>query len=510
MFWKRRSVLAAGLVLLAAFCWALGQSLMPDQWRDPADQETVVYSQEDLATAPSEPASQEDLDAFARWYRGRRTAAYPLCALGLAAGAGAIFLLRQKAPMLGPDGAAAALGVWTLLNGGSRYLLNLLDILLENTFSFWPYYLVLPTALRFAMTLALLVCLRELWGWLRGRGGLGWCAVARMAHPWRRPELALALYAAWAALFAVLAFTLAWGNWGGTACFLASASFAGACLWRYGADLGHFQRELDNFQAGRPIVPGNGVFQPAEERLLDIRAQQEQAVRTAITSERFKVELIANVSHDLRTPLTAILGYSELLQKETLTPEGKAQLRRLEQKAAYMNELVENLFDLTKVSSGVAEAKKEEIDLLRLLEQTVGLFDDQLAGAALAVRRSYPSPAIPLITDGARMHQVFANLLSNAIKYAMPGTRIYLEVTAVADGYRVRMTNTASYEMDFQPEEIVQRFARGDKSRSTKGSGLGLAIAQTYTQSVGGSFRVTVDGDQFSAIVTLPKTDRNL
>ena len=103
------------------------------------------------------------------------------------------------------------------------------------------------------------------------------------------------------------------------------------------------------------------------------------------------------------------------------------------------------------------------------------------------------------------MHQVFANLLGNAIKYALPGTRIHLEVKEQPDVLRIRMINTASYEMDFSPEEITQRFVRGDKARTTRGSGLGLAIAQTYTQSVGGRFYVTVDADQFSAIVELPK-----
>lgn len=170
-----------------------------------------------------------------------------------------------------------------------------------------------------------------------------------------------------------------------------------------------------------------------------------------------------------------------------------------------MNELVESLFELTKVSSGVVEAKKEQIDLIRLLEQTIGLFDDQLAEAGLVVRRSYGADSLPLVTDGARMHQVFANLLGNAIKYALKGTRIYLEVRETEHKHLVRMVNTASYEMDFKPEEILQRFARGDKARSTKGSGLGLAIAQTYTESVGGTFRICVDGDQFSAIVELPK-----
>ena len=139
-----------------------------------------------------------------------------------------------------------------------------------------------------------------------------------------------------------------------------------------------------------------------------------------------------------------------------------------------------------------------------------GLFDDRLTAANLTVRRHYEKDALPITTDGARLHQVFANLLGNAVKYTLSGTRIHLQVTESEDTCTVRMTNISSYEMDFSPTEITQRFVRGDKARSTQGSGLGLAIAQTYTESVGGSFRVEIDGEQFSAIVTLPKTERNL
>ncbi len=229
-----------------------------------------------------------------------------------------------------------------------------------------------------------------------------------------------------------------------------------------------------------------------------------------MTSERFKVELITNVSHDLRTPLTSIVGYGELLEGQVLTAQGKEYLTRLNQKAGYMSQLVDSLFELTKVSSGVLPGKMEQLDLVRLLEQTIGLFDDQLSAAGLEVRRRYGTPAMPVVTDGARMHQVFANLLSNAIKYALPGTRIYLEGKELDKQWQIQMTNTASYEMDFTPEQMLQRFARGDKARSTQGSGIGLAIAQTYTESVGGRFQIAIDGDQFRATVLLPKTERNL
>ena len=289
---------------------------------------------------------------------------------------------------------------------------------------------------------------------------------------------------------------------------LVAVGMGGTCLWHYGSGLQHFQVQLDHFQQGTAIEVQPGAMEAAEQQLLIVQNQHREAVKVAVASERFKVDLISNVSHDLRTPLTAIVGYGELLEKEKLSEEGAMQLIRLNQKASYMRELVDSLFELTKVSSGVLECKKEKIDLIRLLEQTIGLMDDQLSLACLTVKRHYASESIPVVTDGSRIHQVFANLLGNAIKYALPGTRIHLEVKDTEENLSVRMVNTASYEMDFDAEDILRRFARGDKARSTQGSGLGLAIAQTYTESVGGSFRVSVDGDQFSAIVTLPKPER--
>ena len=168
-------------------------------------------------------------------------------------------------------------------------------------------------------------------------------------------------------------------------------------------------------------------------------------------------------------------------------------------------DLVDSLFELTKVSSGAVENKEEQIDLIRLLEQTLGLFDDKLKERNLQVRRHYCEDSILIVTDGARLHQVFANLIGNAIKYALSGTRIHLEVKGNPKEMTIRMVNIASYEMDFDPAEIMERFVRGDNARTTSGSGLGLAIARTYTESVGGTFQIEIDGEQFIAVVTLPK-----
>lgn len=520
---KRRNVIALILILFAAVGWTLGQLLLDNQAGGYATETTkplnsieatrvptsipgtIAVEGGTLATdtVPTEPAEV----AAETNYRGIRFLGFALSFFAVAAAGIAILVFSQKNPILGPDGICL---IFAFL-AAAAYISQSIDYIL-----FGSVAATLTTIFGSVTAFAFLTGIRELFGWLRARFSLSWCLVHRIARRCTTPQMSLLVFVGW--IFLSLSGSTCFftantryrpvviGIFG----FLTAAAFGFLCLWRYGSDLDHFRKQLDNYQRGLPITVKDGAFAQTEAQLLDVQAQHEEAVRTAVTSERFKVELIANVSHDLRTPLTSILGYSELLQKETLSPEGQEQLGRLHQKAGYMNDLVESLFELTKVSSGVVESKKEKIDLVRLLEQTIGLFDDQLTNAGLTVRRSYASDTIPVITDGARMHQVFANLLGNAIKYALTGTRIYLEVRETENSYRIRMMNTASYEMDFKPDEIMQRFARGDKARSTKGSGLGLAIAQTYTESAGGSFRVGVDGDQFSAIVELPKTERNL
>ncbi len=509
MFLTRRNVLAYVLILLAAVGWTFGCELLAGGTAEAVSttQPSSIYGtrvsftnaatfSDEAGTEETEAGSQSASEAsHPANSRSKRIFGAALCTLSVILGVTAVFGFRQKTPGIGPDIAALALGFAAFLDS-----------------AFSPGVPVGWAAA--AISVLVLVSAREIWGWIRSRFSLDWCAVRRVAGYCRTPQAALLLYAGWIAGLAAavcVLLILRDARSGAFLCACAAAGLlAGGCLWRYGEDLHHLERQLSAFEAGTQIEVRSGSFSQAEAQLLQVQQQHREAVRKAVASERFKVELIANVSHDLRTPLTAILGYSELLQKETLSADGSRQLARLYQKAGYMNELVESLFELTKVSSGVLECKREEIDLVRLLEQTIGLFDDQLTSAGLCVRRDYESETIPVVTDGGRMHQVFANLLGNAIKYALHGTRIYLQVRETETAFRVRMVNTASYEMGFRAEEIVQRFARGDKARSTGGSGLGLAIAQTYTESVGGTFRVSVDGDQFSAIVELPKTERNL
>lgn len=528
---KHRNSIALLLILLASLCWIWGQELMNENTHGnitstthPLVYETMVSSTAEFYEEHSSLAgsvqnglefsqvSGNDPSDSPSEVPNKNTIGFILSVSAAVSAAIAIFIFWQQTPVLGPDGFCMLIGLGGVFHNAmwnSQMISSLFDAFLSTLQS-------LPIT-NFLVSCIILSALRTLWGWARSRFSPSWFLLHRMTERIPYPQISLLLLAGWILMaFSFMGYQLLWFTYYHRIYPLPFGSMAAAvccgifCLWQYGSDLHHVQKQLTNYQQGNTITVGNGAFSQTEAQLLAVQAQHEEAIRTAITSERFKVELIANVSHDLRTPLTSILGYSELLQQETLSPEGTKQLRQLRQKAGYMSDLVDSLFELTKISSGVVEAKKEQIDLIRLLEQTIGLLDDRLTEANLVVRRHYCADSILILTDGARMHQVFANLLGNAIKYALPGTRIYIEVKEQEQHYQIRLINTASYEMDFHPKEILQRFARGDKARSTQGSGLGLAIAQTYTDSVDGNFYITIDGDQFSAIVELPKTERDL
>lgn len=409
-----------------------------------------------------------------------------------------IVLFKQKRPYLGLEAElgllyCSVIGIWLTVQHANTYI---------SIIYFW------------LLCIALLVSARGIWGWIWAGLPVKWSGVHRVGLAVSRSTGKQNWYMAVQVVCCIITVVGAMGLFGLEQlqylrifpCMLCLVTMALSLVCLMGAlgDVEHLTEQIHQMHQGSSVPVQEGLFSKYEEQLVDFNRQHEEAVQTAVTSERFRVDLIANVSHDLRTPLTAILGYGELLKKERLSEEGTKQLTELNRKAGYMRDLVDSLFELTKVSSGVIECKKEQIDLIRLLEQTIGLFDDKLQERNLQIRRHYSVESLPVMTDGARMHQVFANLIGNAIKYTLENTRIHLEVKEKGDCCMVRLVNIASYEMDFQPEEIIQRFARGDKARSTRGSGLGLAIARTYTESVGGSFAVSVDGEQFSAVVTLP------
>ena len=289
--------------------------------------------------------------------------------------------------------------------------------------------------------------------------------------------------------------------------FLALGVSGVAFCLRAGRALSSLETQIAALHEGETAEPVPGVFGASSQALSDLGKTVTEAVNRAVRDERFKVELISNVSHDLRTPLTAVVGNAELLKTEPLTDAGRGRLEALIAKTDYMRSLVDDLFELTKVSSGQIVPETSELDLVRLIEQSLALHADALEEKGLALRASLPE-SLPLVTDGARLHRVFDNLILNAVKYGMPGTRFFVRLTTEGDEAVARFSNVSETELDFSPEEITERFARGDKTRSTAGSGLGLAIAKTYTEALGGSFAVELDGDVFTAVVSVPITEK--
>ncbi len=517
MFWKHRNSIGIVLLIVASLLWAVGRNAIV--LHDSESMETTVAGLAPSTTAIAEtllPTAEPTLvttdpnpstavvvdpsidpglsgmgDPGAGAGRGFGITA---CVVGVITALCGIFVVSQRRSVLGPDGLSA---LWFAGSWGFGYFLYRMGGFSDFFTRFFGVFLLLLT-------------LRILWGWCLSRFSGEQCLLHRLCKHLPGEGFALLLIVGWTlvSMGALWIYGAVYGyshNWVTYCSGGATILFGLFFLLRYTVELQHFRKQLERYRMGLPIEVKDGAFAQTEEQLRRIREEHEEAVHTAVVGERFKVDLIANVSHDLRTPLTSILGYSELLNKEELSPKGREQLKRLQEKSVYMNELVEALFELTKVESGAIEPKKEPLDLVRLLEQTVGFLDDRLQETALEVRRRYAADRLWITSDGGLLHQVFVNLLSNAIKYALPGSRIYLDLRDGEDGILVRMVNTANYDMDFSEEEILERFARGDKARSTRGSGIGLAIAKTYAEAVGGTFRVKVDGDQFSAFITLPK-----
>ena len=246
-----------------------------------------------------------------------------------------------------------------------------------------------------------------------------------------------------------------------------------------------------------------GVFAAMAEDLGSLGDGMQAALQNEVRAERMKSELITNVSHDLKTPLTSILSYSDLLSQLELTPEEANDYAKIiHQKSLRLKNLTSDLFDISKVQSGVEQMVCERLDAVTLVRQALAEQEAQNSGLVLKV--TLPESELPIWADGRKMSRVLENLIGNCVKYAMKGTRVFVSLDE-RDGKAVfEVKNTANYEMDFAADEITERFVRGDAARSTEGSGLGLAIAKSYTEACGGMFEVEVDGDQFKVRISFP------
>lgn len=245
-----------------------------------------------------------------------------------------------------------------------------------------------------------------------------------------------------------------------------------------------------------------GMFSAFQEELSAIQTGFSKAVEEEVKSQRMRTELITNVSHDLKTPLTAIITYTELLQEEGVTEaQRKEYLAVLQRKSLRLKTLIEDLFEVSKASSGNVTFERERVDICSLMRQVWLEYEDGAKAAGLTFRFQFPDEKLFLFLDGEKTSRIFDNLYTNIIKYAMPDTRVYVRVEQVEDEVQIELKNIAGYELNIPAESLTDRFVRGDSSRSSEGSGLGLAIARSFVEQQEGQMQIEIDGDLFKVLL---------
>lgn len=256
-----------------------------------------------------------------------------------------------------------------------------------------------------------------------------------------------------------------------------------------------------------PIEGEMGLFNPIREELKKIQKGFKKAVEKEVKNERMKTELVTNVSHDLRTPLTAIITYTDLLKNENDEEKRKEYIEVLEKKSLRLKVLIEDLFEISKAASKSVKMNYMKVDIVDLLKQ-VGLENDsRVKEADLEFRWKLPEHKIVMWLDSQKTYRIFENLIVNIAKYAMPHTRVYIEMTDGEKSVHISMKNVSTAELNFNVDEITDRFVRGDSSRNTEGSGLGLAIAKSFVELQHGTLKISTEADLFKADITLPKME---
>ncbi len=241
-----------------------------------------------------------------------------------------------------------------------------------------------------------------------------------------------------------------------------------------------------------------GVLKELSIYIQDIAGGLSNAVNESLKSERLKTELITNVSHDIKTPLTSIINYVDLLKKEEMPNEKcREYLTILDNKSQRLKKLTEDLVEASKASSGSIKLQIEKIDVVELVKQVSGEFEDRFKKRGLEEIRTLPEEPIFINADSRYIYRVLENIYSNAAKYALENTRIYLDVVAQKKSVVIQMKNISQEKLNISADELMQRFVRGEASRNTEGSGLGLSIASSLTELQGGKFHIYLDGDLF-------------
>lgn len=239
------------------------------------------------------------------------------------------------------------------------------------------------------------------------------------------------------------------------------------------------------------------------EKALEI---ERQSLEKISRSDQLRIDLITNVSHDLKTPVTSMVGYLELIKKEELSDVVSDYVEVLCNKTEKLKEMINSLFSLAKVSSGNVELHMEKFEINRLLEQTLADLKDRIDESGLHFVTQFTKEDTEIVSDNMYFYRICQNLLENALKYSARNTRVFIKTFILEeDRLGIEITNTAGYHMEFAKEDILERFVRGDQARTTEGNGLGLAIVSTYAKALGGDFDIRIDCDQFKACLVFPR-----
>lgn len=253
----------------------------------------------------------------------------------------------------------------------------------------------------------------------------------------------------------------------------------------------------------KPLI---GDFKRYGQRMNELRTGMERAVQEQTKAERMKTELITNVSHDIKTPLTSIVNYVDLLQKVDVQPEtAREYIAVLDRQSRRLKKLTEDLVEASKASSGALPVELQPTDVAVLFDQIVGEYQERLADCRLTLVARPPEKSVFVRADGKLLSRVMDNLVSNICKYALEDTRVYVVASSDAETVTISFKNVSRAELNISPDELMERFVRGDASRHTEGSGLGLSIAGSLVRLMNGTFALSIDGDLFRADITLPR-----
>ncbi len=323
--------------------------------------------------------------------------------------------------------------------------------------------------------------------------------------------LSLMLFLLLSNILFVLLFLNSWGGWQIICFLLTLISFAAfiAFVCYGGYCIGTLIKGTKIMAEGnlQHKIPTNylfGIFKDFASQLNALGGAAQAAVDQQLKSERMKTELITNVSHDIKTPLTSIINYADLLQRPHSEADNAKYLEVLDRQSHQLKKLIEDLMDMSKASSGNMTVEITEVDAVESVNQALGEFSDKLEKARLVPVFHHPDYPVTMHADGRLVWRILSNLLNNAVKYALPGTRLYIDLSILNNNVVISMKNISKDQLNVDAEDLMERFVRGDTSRNTEGSGLGLNIAKSLAELQKGKMNLVVDGDLFKVTLVFP------